>query len=63
MSEFVFLSADGASISPYFGQLFDDEPLPQDGWVNLDPHKPGFGVTLNKTNLRRPYDRDNQQQK
>jgi L-rhamnonate dehydratase len=57
MSEFVFLSPDGGSISPYFGQLFPDEPLPSNGWINLDPNKPGFGVTLNKTNLFRPYNR------
>ena len=57
MSEFVFLSYDGASISPYFGLFFDDEPLPKDGWIDLDPNKSGFGVTLNKKNLRRPYDR------
>jgi L-rhamnonate dehydratase len=63
MSEFIFLAHDGASISPYFGQLFDDEPLPKDGWVTLDPNKPGFGVTLNKSNLRRPYNRDQQQKK
>jgi L-rhamnonate dehydratase len=58
MSEFVFLSSDGASISPYFGQLFIDEPLPENGFINLDPNKPGFGVTLNKNNLYRPYNRD-----
>jgi L-rhamnonate dehydratase len=63
MSEFLLLAPDGASISPYFGELFDDEPLPKNGWINLDPNKPGFGVTLNKKNLRRPYDRDNQQKK
>ena len=55
MSEFIFLSHDGASQTPYFGQLFEDEPLPVDGWVHLDPKKPGFGVTLNKANLRRPF--------
>lgn len=55
MSEFIFLSHDGASQTPYFGQLFEDEPLPVDGSVYLDPTKPGFGVTLNKANLRRPF--------
>ena len=63
MSEFIFLSPDGASISPYFGQLFHDEPLPQNGWIHLDSNKPGFGVTLNKTFLYRPYDRDEQLKK
>ena len=33
-----------------------DEPLPVDGWVELDPTKPGFGVTLNRDLLRRPYE-------
>jgi hypothetical protein len=57
MSEFIFLAPDGASISPYFGLLFDDEHLPKDGWINLDPNKPGLSVTLNKKHLRRPYHR------
>ncbi|UJR10368.1 hypothetical protein I4U23_014573 [Adineta vaga] len=63
MSEFILLAPDGASISPYFGHLFDDEPLPQDGWVNLDPNKPGFGVTLKKTHLHRPYARTDKSKK
>ncbi|CAF3938206.1 unnamed protein product [Rotaria magnacalcarata] len=60
MGEFIFLSPNGDSISPSFGQLFNDEPLPIDGWIHLDPYKPGFGVTLNRKNLYRPYPRDNQ---
>jgi len=56
MSEFIFLSSHGDQIQPYFGDLFLDEPLPIDGSIHLDPHRPGFGVQLNKTNLRRPYD-------
>ena len=63
MSEFILLSFDGASLSPYFGDLFLDEPLPKDGSVNLDPNKPGFGVTLNQTNLYRPYGIDQKQDK
>ncbi|CAF3737851.1 unnamed protein product [Rotaria sordida] len=55
MSEFLLLSPNGDSISPIFGQLFHDEPLPINGWITLDTYKPGFGVTLNKTNLFRPY--------
>ncbi|CAF4187025.1 unnamed protein product, partial [Rotaria sordida] len=55
MSEFLLLSPNGDSISPIFGQLFNDEPLPINGWITLDTYKPGFGVTLNKTNLFRPY--------
>jgi L-rhamnonate dehydratase len=48
LSESILLAPDGASLSPYFGGLFQDEPLPENGWVNLDPNKPRFGLTLNK---------------
>ncbi|CAF4272045.1 unnamed protein product, partial [Adineta steineri] len=58
MSEFLIMSSDSSSIVPYFGDLFSDEPLPKDGWIHLDAKKPGFGVTINKNNLRRPYNRD-----
>lgn len=46
-------------IVSYFGNLFKDEPLPKDGYVELTD-KPGFGVELNREelNLRRPYPRD-----
>ena len=63
MSEFLLLAYDGASLSPYFGDLFLDEPLPKDGWINLDPNKAGFGVTLNEKNLYRPYGTNRQQDK
>ena len=39
-----------------FGGLFPDEPLPKDGWIDL-PDRPGFGVTLKRDGLRRPYNR------
>ena len=40
---------------PYFGKTFIDEPLPKDGYVDLDPKRHGFGVTLNPDlKLRRP---------
>ena len=42
---------------PYFGGLFPDEPLPHEGWIDLADDKPGFGVTLDKTSLHRPYSR------
>lgn len=57
MAEFLNLSPKSDKILPYFGALFDDEPLPKDGFIDL-PDRPGFGVTLNKTGLRRPYKRD-----
>jgi len=41
---------------PYFGTIFADEPLPKDGFLDL-PDRPGFGVTLNRENLHRPYER------
>ena len=44
----------------YFGNLFTDEPLPKDGYVELPHDKPGFGVTLNREglNMTRPYARE-----
>ena len=41
---------------PYFGGLFPDEPLPANGRIDL-PDRPGFGVTLDRTGLTRPYQR------
>lgn len=57
VAEFLVLSPQGDQIVPFFGNVFTDEPLPKDGFIDLDPKKPGFGVTLNKggLNLRRPY--------
>ncbi|CAJ1363006.1 unnamed protein product [Effrenium voratum] len=56
LGEFINLSVDGSQIQPYFGGLFDDEPLPKDGKITLDQvSKPGFGCALRKDNLRRPY--------
>eukprot|EP00940_MAST-03C_sp_MAST-3C-sp2_P001903 g1903.t1 len=54
MAEFLNLSPKSDKIEPYFGSLFPDEPLPKDGFIDL-PDRPGFGVTLNKEGLRRPY--------
>ena len=42
------MSPKADKIVPYFGKLFTDEPLPKDGYIVLDPNKPGFGVTLNR---------------
>jgi len=59
MAEFLVMSPNADEIVSYFGNMFTDEPLPKDGFVDLDPKKPGFGVTLNRKglNLVRPYDR------
>lgn len=40
-------------ITPYFGGLFEGEPLPENGAVNL-PDAPGFGLTLIREGLNRP---------
>ena len=49
-------SPRGDAIVPYFGGLFLDEPLPANGRIDL-PDRPGFGVTLDRTGLTRPYQR------
>ena len=56
LAEFINLYPDATSIAPYFGNLFLDEPLPKDGVIIL-PDKPGFGVTLNRDIIHRPYKR------
>ena len=58
MGELINLSPESDKIVPLFGNLFLDEPLPENGYVSLS-NKPGFGVTLNKqdNNLVRPYPR------
>jgi L-rhamnonate dehydratase len=40
MSEFLVLAPNGDEVSPYFGKLFLDEPLPTNGHIKLDPTKP-----------------------
>ena len=56
VAELINLSAESDVICPYFGGLFTDEPLPKDGFIDL-PDRPGFGVTLNREGLMRPYPR------
>ena len=62
MAEFINLSPKADKIVPYFGGLFPDEPLPANGFMDL-PDKPGFGVTLCRDTLRRPYNRTAEQSK
>ena len=57
VAEFINMSPKADKIVPCFGNLFLDEPLPAHGFIQL-PDKPGFGVTLNKDILSRPYKRD-----
>lgn len=60
VAEFINLSPKADTITPYFGGLFVDEPLPKNGFIDL-PDAPGFGVTLNRENLTRPYPRSEAQ--
>ena len=55
------MSPQADKIVSYFGKLFQDEPLPVNGYVELSDDKPGFGVTLNRDelNMVRPYPREN----
>ena len=55
MAEFLMMSPAADEIVPIFGDIFVEEPLPQDGYLLL-PDKPGWGVELNRAglNLRRP---------
>mmetsp|Transcript_50928 Transcript_50928/g.55149 ORF Transcript_50928/g.55149 Transcript_50928/m.55149 type:complete len:419 (+) Transcript_50928:150-1406(+) len=59
IAEFLMMSPKADTIVSFFGNLFKDEPLPKNGYVELTD-KPGFGVELNREelNLRRPYPRD-----
>ena len=54
MAEFLNLSPKSDKIIPYFGNVFLDEPLPQNGFIDL-PDRPGFGVTLNRDGLKRVH--------
>jgi len=59
MAEYILLAPDADGIQPLFGQLFLDEPLPKDGYLELDNTKFGFGVTLNpEIKLSRPYEHE-----
>jgi len=63
MAEYLVMSPEADKIVPLFGNLFIDEPLPKDGYLDLE-YKPGWGVELNKSslNLRRPYSRPEKRQ-
>lgn len=56
-AEFLMLSPDGDIITPQFGSLFINEPLPENGEIMLS-NKPGFGLELNKKELDfiRPFE-------
>ena len=56
VAEFINLHPTSDDIAPYFGGLFEDEPMPKDGFIDL-PDRPGFGVTLVRDGLHRPWPR------
>ena len=57
IAEFLMMSPRADQIVPLFGELFEDEPLPKNGYIDL-PELPGWGVQLNsKLKLKRPYER------
>lgn len=62
VAEYINLSPKADKIVPYFGGLFSDEPLPENGFIDL-PDRPGFGVTLCRDNLKRPYNRSSDESK
>lgn len=59
LAEFINLHPTGDALAPYFGTLFPDEPMPEGGRIRLSQlsGRAGFGVTLNRAGLRRPYQR------
>lgn len=56
LAEYIILSPNADVIIPYFGGIFKDEPLPQQGFVDL-PQRSGFGLTLDRSLLERPFER------
>jgi L-rhamnonate dehydratase len=56
LAEFMMMSERADTIEPNFGTLFQNEPLPEDGYITL-PDTPGFGLELNRDALHlvRPY--------
>ncbi|KAI5302747.1 hypothetical protein KEM55_000914 [Ascosphaera atra] len=46
--EYLANSPDGKSVEPVFGNLFINEPIPKDGYLDVTVlDKPGFGLELN----------------
>jgi len=56
IAEFLVMSPAADRVVPLFGELFRNEPLPQDGYIELTD-APGWGVELNdKLELLRPFE-------
>lgn len=46
--EYLANSPDGRSVMPVFGNLFTNEPIPTEGYLDVSKlDKPGFGLELN----------------
>jgi L-rhamnonate dehydratase len=60
LCEFMMMSETADEILPNFGDMFVEEPLPENGYISLPDDRPGWGLTLNreKLNLARPFPRD-----
>ncbi len=57
IAEILIMSPAADRVVPVFGDLFTNEPLPKDGYLDLSD-APGWGVELNPLlRLRRPYER------
>jgi len=56
IAEFLVMSPKADQLVPLFGELFLNEPMPQDGYLELTD-APGWGVELNdQLELIRPYE-------
>ena len=56
IAEFLVMSPKADELVPLFGELFTNEPLPNNGYLDLGD-APGWGVELNTSlELIRPYE-------
>jgi L-rhamnonate dehydratase len=52
MAEF-FPKVDVEVGNELFWYIFDGEPVPVDGYIDLDENTPGLGLTVNEESLKR----------
>jgi L-alanine-DL-glutamate epimerase-like enolase superfamily enzyme len=52
MAEF-FPPVDVEVGNELFWYIFDGEPKPKDGFIDLDENTPGLGLTINEQSLKR----------
>ena len=57
LAEFLVMSEQADVLTPNFGSMFVEEPMPVDGYVTLPADKPGWGLAFNKAALHlvRPF--------